>query len=84
MPARIVNEMTYTAWCGECPYSTEPTIYRERAAAAVEAHNAEKHPRGHEHFLPDPAILQCACGYIPCPGPGELETDYMHRHLDNS
>jgi hypothetical protein len=44
MPARIVNEMTYTAWCGECPYSTEPTIYRERAEAAVDAHNAEKHP----------------------------------------
>ena len=44
MTARIVNEMTYTVWCGECPFSTEPTIYRELAEAAAEAHDVEKHP----------------------------------------
>ena len=54
MSARIVDEMTFTAWCGECPFSTEPTIHRERAAAAVEAHNAEKHP---PEPLPDDSPL---------------------------
>lgn len=44
MSATIVNETTYTVWCGECPFSTEPTIYRERAEAAADRHDAEKHP----------------------------------------
>jgi hypothetical protein len=44
MSASIVNETTYTVWCGECPFSTDPTIYRERAEAAADAHDAEKHP----------------------------------------
>jgi len=42
--ARIVNEVTYTVWCGECPYSTEPTIYQAQAERWAAAHDAEKHP----------------------------------------
>lgn len=44
MTARIVNEVTYTVWCGECPFSTEPTIYREQAERWAESHDAERHP----------------------------------------
>jgi len=44
MSATIVNETTYTVWCSECPYSTEPTIYRERAERDAQAHDADKHP----------------------------------------
>lgn len=51
MSATIVNETTYTVWCGECPFSTDPTIYRSVAEAVAEAHDAEKHP---EIFRPTP------------------------------
>lgn len=43
MSATIVNETTYTVWCGECPYSTGPTIYREQAERWQDEHNSEKH-----------------------------------------
>lgn len=44
MSATIVNETTYTVWCGECPFSTDPTIYFDQAERAAKAHDAEKHP----------------------------------------
>lgn len=44
MSATIVNEMTYTVWCSECPFSTEPTIHKTRAEADAAAHDREKHP----------------------------------------
>lgn len=43
MSATIVNETTYTVWCSECPYSTDPTIYREQAERLAAEHDAEKH-----------------------------------------
>ena len=33
------------------------------------------------HYLPDPTVLRCKCGYIPCPGIGESYAKYMDRHL---
>ena len=44
MPATIVNERTYTVWCGECLFSTEPMTDQRRADRIAEEHNAEKHP----------------------------------------
>lgn len=44
MPATIVNEKTYTVWCGECPFSTEPMLNQQRAERIADDHNAEKHP----------------------------------------
>jgi hypothetical protein len=43
MSAIIVNETTYTVWCGDCPFSTEPTIYREQAERWAAAHDADRH-----------------------------------------
>lgn len=44
MPATLVNETTYTVWCGECPFSTEPMLNKARAEAIMDEHNTEKHP----------------------------------------
>jgi hypothetical protein len=44
MTARIVNEKTFTVWCSECPFSSEPTIYEEVAERIAAEHDAEKHP----------------------------------------
>lgn len=44
MSATIVNEMTYTVWCSECPFSTEPTIHKSWAEADAAAHDRDKHP----------------------------------------
>lgn len=44
MSAQIVNEMTYTVWCAECPFSTEPTIDRALATRLADEHDSERHP----------------------------------------
>lgn len=44
MVASLVNEKTYTVWCGECPFSTEPMLSESRAQRIADEHNEEKHP----------------------------------------
>lgn len=55
MSATIVNETTYTVWCGECPFSTDPTIYREQAERIQDQHNARYHrdPDLHSKLFPN-------------------------------